>query len=64
REMRRHPCRARNRKTAESLVFIENAMRSGTQNMMHEMTKKGLDEELCTLAAQAATSLSQAMLRV
>ncbi len=39
-------------------------MRSGTQNMMHEMTKNGLDEELCTLAAQAATSLSQAKLRV
>lgn len=39
-------------------------MQSSNNHMMPEMAEKSPGEELCTLAEQAAISLSQALLRV
>ncbi|KPB84700.1 Unknown protein sequence [Pseudomonas syringae pv. philadelphi] len=39
-------------------------MQLSNDYMRDEIAEKGLCQELCTLALQAATSLSQALLRV
>lgn len=45
-------------KPAEGREFIENKMQSGENHMTPEIAEKYVGKELCTLAAQAAISLS------